>query len=46
MEFLLEVRYFGTTFLTAAEKTKQSLPKFRTTIKEKLLSMANKINYF
>ena len=32
--------------LTAAEKTQESLPKFRTTIKEKLLSMANEINYF
>ena len=28
--------------LTAAEKTQESLPKFRTTIKEKLLSMTNK----
>ena len=32
--------------LTAAEKTQQSLPKFRTTIKEKRLSMTNEINYF
>ena len=32
--------------LTAAEKTQESLPKFRTTIKEKLLSMTNEINYF
>ena len=32
--------------LTAAEKTQESLPKFRTTIKEKLFSMANEINYF
>ena len=32
--------------LTAAEKTQESLLKFRTTIKEKLLSMTNKINYF
>ena len=32
--------------LTAAEKTQESLPKFRTTIKEKLLSMTSKINYF
>ena len=32
--------------LTAAEKKQKSLPKFRTTIKEKLLSMANEINYF
>ena len=29
--------------LTAAEKTQKSLPKLRTTIKEKLLSMANEI---
>ena len=32
--------------LTAAEKTQESLVKFRTTIKEKLLSMTNVINYF
>ena len=32
--------------LTAAEKTQESLPKFRTTIKEKLLSITNEINYF
>ena len=32
--------------LTAAEKTQESLPKFRTTIKGKLLSMTNEINYF
>ena len=32
--------------LTAAEKTQESLPKFWTTIKEKLLSMTNEINYF
>ena len=32
--------------LTAAEKTQESLPKFRATIKEKLLSMTNEINYF
>ena len=32
--------------LTAAEKTQESLPKFRTTIKEKLLSMTNEIKYF
>ena len=32
--------------LTAAEKTQESLPKFRTTIKEKRLSMTNDINYF
>ena len=32
--------------LTAAEKTQESLPKFRITIKEKLFSMTNEINYF
>ena len=32
--------------LTAAEKNQKSLSKFQTTIKEKLLSMTNKINYF
>ena len=32
--------------LTAAEKTQESLPKSRTTIKGKLLSMTNEINYF
>ena len=32
--------------LTAAAKTQESLPKFRTNIKKKLLSMANEINYF
>ena len=32
--------------LTAAEKTQESLSKFRTTIKEKLLSMTNETNYF
>ena len=32
--------------LTTAEKTQESLPKFWTTIKEKLLSMTNEINYF
>ena len=32
--------------LTAVEKTQESLPKFRTTIQEKLLSMVNEINYF
>ena len=32
--------------LTAAGKTRESLPKFRATIKEKLLSMTNEINYF
>ena len=31
--------------LTAAEKTRESLPKFQT-IKEKLLSMTNEINNF
>ena len=32
--------------LTTAEKTHENLPKFRTTIKEKLLSMTNEINHF
>ena len=32
--------------LTTTEKTQESLPKFRTTIKAKLLSMTNEINYF
>ena len=32
--------------LTAGEKAQESLPKFQTTIKEKLLSMTNEINYF
>ena len=32
--------------LIAAEKTQECLPKFRTTIKKKLLSMTNEINYF
>ena len=32
--------------LTTAEKTQESLPNFRTTVKEKLLSMANELNYF
>ena len=32
--------------LTTTEKTQESLPKLRTTIKEKLLSMANEIIYF
>ena len=32
--------------LTAAEKTQERLPKFRTTIKKKPLSMTNEINYF
>ena len=32
--------------LTAAKKTQESLPKFRTTIKEKLISMTYEINYF
>ena len=31
--------------LTAVEKNQESLPKFRTTIKEKLLSVTNEINY-
>ena len=32
--------------LTAAGKTQESLPKLRTTIKEKLLSMTSETNYF
>ena len=32
--------------LTTPEKTQESLSKFRTTIKEKLLPMTNEINYF
>ena len=32
--------------LTAAEKTQESLPKFRATVKKKVLSMTNVINYF
>ena len=32
--------------LTAAEKTQESPPKFRTIIKEKLLLMTNEIKYF
>ena len=32
--------------LATAEKTQESLPKFRTTIKEKLFSMTSEINYF
>ena len=32
--------------LTAEEETQESLPKFRSTIKEKLLSMTNEINHF
>ena len=32
--------------LTAAKKPRESLPKFRATIKEKRLSMTNEINYF
>ena len=31
---------------TAAEKTQESLPKFRNIIKENFLSMINEINYF
>ena len=34
------------SILTAAEKTQESPPKFWTTIKEKLRSMTNEINYF
>ena len=32
--------------LTVTEKTQESLPKFRTPIKQKLLSMTNEISYF
>ena len=32
--------------LTTAEKNQESLPKFRATIKEKVFSMINEINYF
>ena len=39
-------RLLWNNILTAAEKNQESLPKFRTTIKEKLLSVANEINYF
>ena len=39
-------RLLWNNILTAAEKNQESLPKFRTTIKEKLLSMTNEINYF
>ena len=39
-------RLLWNNILTTAEKTQESLPKFRTTIKEKLLSMTNEINYF
>ena len=34
------------SILTAAEKPQESPPKFWTTIKEKLRSMTNEINYF
>ena len=37
---------FWNNILTTVEKTQESLPKFRTTIKEKLLSMTNLINFF
>ena len=37
---------FWNNILTAAEKPQKSLPKFQTTIKGKLLSMTNEINYF
>ena len=39
-------RLLWNNILTAAEKNQESLPKFRTTIKEKRLSVANEINYF
>ena len=42
----IEARYFGTTFWQQQKKTQESLPKFQTTIKEKLLSITNEINYF
>ena len=32
--------------LTAAKQTQEILPKLRTTIKEKRLSMTNEVNYF
>ena len=32
--------------LTSAEKNQESLPKFQTTVKEKLLSMTHEMNYF
>ena len=41
IEFLLEARYIDNS-----RKTQEYLPKFRPTIKEKLLSMKNEINYF
>ena len=34
------------SILTAVEKTQESLPKFRATIKKTLFSMINEINYF
>ena len=34
------------SILAAGEKTQESLPKFRSNIKENLLSMTNDINYF
>ena len=43
---LKKLTRFWNNILTAAEKTQESLPKFRTTIKEKLLSMKNEINFF
>ena len=42
----MPVTVLWNNILTIAEKTQESLPKFRTTIKEKLLSMTNEINYF
>ena len=42
----IRVPLLWNNILTTAEKTQESLPKFRTTIKEKLLSMTNEINYF
>ena len=37
---------FWNNILTAAEKTQESLPKFRTAIKKKHISMTNETNYF
>ena len=42
--YRVSIRGLLNNVLTAAEKTQESLPKFRT--KEKLLSMTKEINYF
>ena len=42
--YSVSIRGLLNNALTAAEKTQESLPKFRT--KEKLLSMTKEINYF